>query len=166
MQWGGVGNAIINMISPTSASSIGNLVALIILLVIGWNFFKLVLKTAERYIIIGVLAYLAPLPFCTGASKSTNNIFKSWCRMAASQLIMLLLNVWSIKMVIVSFDAFGITNGKIGSGYDNIGGMLTWAICMFAFLKVAQKLDSYMAQIGMNTAQTGGSLLEEIAVAS
>lgn len=162
-KWSNIGNDIAGMV--TGSATIGLLVSLVILFVLGWNFLKLVLEAAERYVIIGVLAYLAPLPFCTGASKATNNVFKSWCRMAASQLIMLILNVWSVKIVISSLDSFGLANGNVAGSYKDIGGVITWAICMFAFLKIAQKLDAYMAQIGMSTAQTGGSLLEEVIVA-
>jgi hypothetical protein len=120
------------------------------------------LEAAERYIIIGVLAYTAPLPVSTGASKSTSNIMKGWCRMAASQLIMLILNVWSIKMIIMAFTAFGFTNGKVTTDGQTVGGIVTWTICMLAFLKIAQKMDTYMATIGMNTAQTGSSFMGDI----
>jgi RecG-like helicase len=68
LQWKSIGDSITN---SAGGGIIGMIIALIILIVIGWNFFKLVLEAAERYIIIGVLAYLAPLPVCTGASKAT-----------------------------------------------------------------------------------------------
>ena len=32
-----------------------------------------------------------------GGSKATNQVFKSWCRMVGSQLLLLVLNVWFLR---------------------------------------------------------------------
>ena len=68
-----------------SAASVVGLILIIILLIsLGWNYFKLLLETVERYIVVGVLCYTSPLAYSMGASKSTSNVFKSWCRMVGS----------------------------------------------------------------------------------
>ena len=54
---------------------------LILLISVGWNYFKLLLETVERYIVVGILYYTSPLAFAMGGSKATSQIFKSWCRM-------------------------------------------------------------------------------------
>lgn len=154
--WDAIGSALQN----TSGSS--NLLACILLIFLGWNYFKLVLEVVERYMIVGILAYTAPLPMATGAAKATSNIFKSWCRMVASQLVLLVINVWSVKMAMSGFAVFSATQGALNEEGSN-GGVVIWSLCMFAFMKLAQKMDTYMGTIGMNTAQTGGSLLEEMA---
>ena len=41
--------------------------------VIGWNYFKLLLETVERYIVVGVLCYTSPLAFL-----STAIVWQSW----------------------------------------------------------------------------------------
>ena len=74
------------------------LIALILLLILAWNYLKLLLEAAERYVLLGVMVYTAPVAFAMGASQSTNNIFKSWCRMFAGQLILLLMNAWCLKV--------------------------------------------------------------------
>ena len=70
------------------------LLVLILLIALGWNYFKLLLEAVERYIVVGVLCYTSPLAFCMGGSKATNQVFKSWCRMVGSQLLLLVMNVW------------------------------------------------------------------------
>ena len=52
----------------------------------------------ERYILLGVLVFTAPVAFATGASQSTGNIFKSWCRMLGGQFFLLLMNAWCLRL--------------------------------------------------------------------
>lgn len=61
-----------------AASMVGLILILILLIALGWNYFKLLLETVERYIVVGVLCYTSPLAYSMGASKSTSNVFKSW----------------------------------------------------------------------------------------
>ena len=39
------------------------------------------------------------------------------------------------------------------------GNLLIWFLCAIAFLKVSQKIDSFMGSLGINVGHTGGSLL-------
>ena len=79
----------------TAVSVVGEIVVLILMIALGWNYFKLLLEVVERYVVVGVLCYTSPLAYSMGASKSTNQVFKSWCRMVGSQLLLLVMNVWS-----------------------------------------------------------------------
>ena len=45
------------------------------------------------------------------------------------------------------------------------GNVLIWFLCAVAFLKVSQKIDSFMATLGVNVGRTGGSLLAEAMIA-
>ena len=59
-----------------AASTVAGLILVLILLIaLGWNYFKLLLETVERYIVVGVLSYTSPLAFSMGGSKTTNNVF-------------------------------------------------------------------------------------------
>ena len=78
----------------STVSIVGPILILILLIALGWNYFKLLLECVERYIVVGVLCYTSPLAFAMGGSKATNQVFKSWCRMVGSQLLLLVLNVW------------------------------------------------------------------------
>ena len=44
------------------------------------------------------------------------------------------------------------------------GIVLIWFLCAVAFLKVSQKIDSFMASLGINVGHTGGSLLGDAMV--
>lgn len=74
------------------------LIALILLLILAWNYIKLLLEAAERYVLLGVLVYTAPVAFAMGASQTTSNIFKSWCRMFGGQLFLLVMNAWCLRL--------------------------------------------------------------------
>jgi len=74
------------------------IIALILVLVLAWNYVKLLLEAAERYILLGVLIYTAPVAFATGASQSMGNIFKSWYRMLGGQMFLLVMNAWCLRL--------------------------------------------------------------------
>ena len=88
---------LITILTVISNGSIG-IIALILLLVLAWNYIKLLFEAAERYVLLGVIIYTAPIAFACGASKSTSNIFSSWCRMLAGQVFLLIMNAWCLKL--------------------------------------------------------------------
>lgn len=136
---------------------------LILLISLGWNYFKLMLEAVERYIVVGVLCYTSPLAFAMGGSKMTNQVFRNWCRMVGSQLLLLVMNVWFIRAFNSSVGHFVANGGALTSGAGNI---FLWLFCALAFLKIAQKFDSHLSSIGLSVAQTGGSLGMEVLAAS
>lgn len=82
------------------------LIALILVLILAWNYLKLLCEAAERYILLGVLVFTAPVAFAMGASQSTASIFKSWCRMFAGQVFLLLMNAWCLRLFTSMVGAF------------------------------------------------------------
>ena len=50
------------------------------------------------YVLLGVLVFTAPVAFAMGASQTTSNIFKSWCRMFGGQVFLLLMNAWCLRL--------------------------------------------------------------------
>lgn len=88
-------NSVMLAIIGVCANGAVALIALIVVLVLAWNYLKLLLEAAERYVLLGVLVYTAPVAFSMGTSQSTGGIFKSWCRMFGGQVFLLLMNAWS-----------------------------------------------------------------------
>ena len=82
------------------------IIALILVLILAWNYIKLLFEAAERYILLGVLVYTAPVAFSMGASQTTSNIFKSWCRMFGGQVFLLLMNAWCLRLFTSMVGAF------------------------------------------------------------
>ena len=91
-------NSVITVILGVCANGAVAIVALILVLILAWNYIKLLFEAAERYILLGVLIYTAPVAFATGASQATGNIFKSWSRMLGGQFFLLLMNAWCLRL--------------------------------------------------------------------
>lgn len=147
----------------STASVVGLLLLIILEIALGWNYFKLLLEVVERYIVVGVLCYTSPLAYSMGASKSTSQVFKSWCRMVGSQLLLLVMNVWFLRGFNSSVGQYIGNGGALSNGHGNI---FLWLFCALAFLKTAQKFDSYLGSIGLNVAQTGSGLGMELLMAA
>ena len=45
------------------------------------------------------------------------------------------------------------------------GNVFIWFLCAIAFLKVSQKIDSFMASLGINVGNTGGNMMAELLIA-
>ena len=99
-------NSVILVILGVLASGAVAIIALILVLMLAWNYIKLLFEAAERYILLGVLVFTAPVAFAMGASQSTANIFKSWCRMFGGQVFLLLMNAWCLRLFISMVGSF------------------------------------------------------------
>lgn len=91
-------NSVFLTILGVCASGTVALIALILILILAWNYIKLLFEAAERYVLLGVLVFTAPVAFAMGASQTTSNIFKSWCRMFGGQVFLLLMNAWCLRL--------------------------------------------------------------------
>lgn len=91
-------NSVILVILGICANGSVAIIALILVLMLAWNYIKLLFEAAERYILLGVLVYTAPVAFSMGASQTTSNIFKSWCRMFGGQVFLLIMNAWCLRL--------------------------------------------------------------------
>ena len=136
----GIEQALTNGLTTlVSVSTVVGLILLIILMIaLAWNYFKLLLETVERYVLVGVLCYTSPLAYAMGASKATSRVFQSWCRMVGSQLLLLVLNVWFLRAFNSSVGQFIANGGALTNGQGNI---FLWLFCALALLKIAQKCE-------------------------
>ena len=146
-------NGLSTMVSTITV--VGPLLTIILMISLGWNYFKMLLECVERYVVVGVLCYTSPLAFSMGGSKTTNNVFKGWTRMVGSQLLLLVLNVWFLRAFNSTVGQFIGNGGALSTGQ---GSIFLWMFVALAFLKTAQKFDSYLAAMGLNVAQTGSSM--------
>lgn len=77
----------------------------------------------------------------------------------------------SLMAAALCVPAFALTESEVeaqvaaSSKTEVAGNVLIWFLCAVAFLKVSQKIDSFMASLGVNVGRTGGSLLAEAMVA-
>lgn len=99
-------NSVVVTILGVCANGAVALIALILVLMLAWNYVKLLFEAAERYVLLGVLVYTAPVAFSMGASQTTGNIFKSWCRMFGGQVFLLVMNAWCLRLFTSMVGAF------------------------------------------------------------
>ena len=123
------------------------LLIIIVGFVIMWQFVKLCFEVAERYVVTAILVLLAPLAFGMGGSKNTEDIFKAWCRMFGSMCVMMVLNVVFLKLLISVL-------GYVPRGV----AVLPWMLLIVGIARVARKIDSIVARLGLNPAITGDGL--------
>ena len=154
-------NGLVQYVSNLSV--VGAILQIILMIALGWNYFKLLLEVVERYVVVGILCYTSPLAYSMGASKATGQVFKSWCRMVGSQLLLLVMNVWFLRAFNSSIGQYIATGGSLSTGRGNV---FLWLFCAIAFLKTAQRFDSYLASIGLNVAQTGSGMGMELLMAA
>ena len=78
-----------------------------------------------------------------------------------------LLMVFSLCSITV----LAVTEGEVLSQVASLGkekvtgNIFIWFLCAIAFLKVSQKIDSFMSSLGINVGHTGGSMLGELMIA-
>ncbi len=99
-------NSVVVTILGVCANGAVAIIALILVLMLAWNYVKLLFEAAERYVLLGVLVYTAPVAFAMGASQTTSNIFKSWGRMFGGQVFLLLMNAWCLRLFTSMVGAF------------------------------------------------------------
>lgn len=72
---------------------------------------------------------------------------------------------------LLSTSAFAVSESDVeaaiaASGEDAVAGnLLVWFLCAVGFLKISQKIDSFMTSLGINVGRTGGSMLAEMMIA-
>ena len=123
------------------------LLMVIIQFMVAWNYLKLLFIMAERYVLLGVFSYTAPLAFATGGSKATNNILASWSKMFGGQVVLIILDAWCLKVYLSGY------GNMMASGYG-FTKFFAATLCLVGFGKIAFKLDSYMASLGVNLGRT------------
>lgn len=99
-------NSVLLTILGVCCNGAVTVIGLVILLILAWNYIKLLFEAAERYVLLGVLVFTAPVAFAMGASKATGNIFAAWCRMLGGQVFLLIMNAWCLRVFTSMVGAF------------------------------------------------------------
>lgn len=120
-----------------------SLLTLILQFVVAWNYFKMLFVIAERYVLLGVFSYTAPLAFGTGGSKATNNILASWSKMFGGQVVLIILNSWCLKMFLSGY-------GNLNASNYGFTKFFAATLCLIGFCKITFKMDSYLSSLGVN----------------
>ena len=82
------------------------------------------------------------------------------------------LFLMALLLCLSSQTAFAFSEGDAQAQVDAAGreavsgNVLVWFLCAIAFLKVSQKIDSFMSSLGVNVGHTGGSMIAEAMIAA
>lgn len=78
----------------------------------------------------------------------------------------------AVLCCLFSTQAFAISESDVQAAVDSSskeavsGNVFIWFLCAIAFLKVSQKIDSFMSSLGINVGHTGGSMIAEAMIAA
>ena len=82
-----------------------------------------------------------------------------------------ILIIIACLMVLFCLPVFGLTEDEVKQQVDSAGAsgvtgnIFIWFLCAIAFLKISQKIDSFMSSLGIHVGNTGGSMLAEAMIA-
>lgn len=80
--------------------------------------------------------------------------------------------IMTAALCLFSVPAFAISESDVQAQVDSVGkeavagNVFIWFLCAIAFLKVSQKIDSFMSSLGINVGHTGGSMVGEAIIAA
>lgn len=86
--------------------------------------------------------------------------------------ILVLLLVMTALLCCFSTTAFAFSESDAQAAVDSAGkeavagNVFIWFLCAVAFLKISQKIDSFMGSLGINVGHTGGSMIAEALIAA
>lgn len=85
--------------------------------------------------------------------------------------ILIMLTVLVVMVSLTTVPAFALTESEVQDQVNAVGkeavtgNIFVWFLCAIAFLKVSQKIDSFMSSLGINVGHAGGSMLAEAMIA-
>ena len=130
---------------------------------------KVFAEFIERYVITGIVYVMSPVAFAFTATSRTVKIFSAYLRMFFSELFLLVVNLFFVK-------GFVLITQNLYDGHSGFGGVFTMqnessfatgvmsVLFMIAYLKVAQNFDAFLKSLGLNTAQSSGNIIDQMAI--
>lgn len=159
------GDSLIKPDTPEAAAN-ASLGVLLLELIIGCtlliSFFRLILEVYERYVLVGLMYYTAPLAFASIVSTGAK-IFRSWFQMLISQFILLCANLVFIGGFIGAWYKIMEPVPDQGYVFESEQQYFTTMFALIGWLVIGQKFDQHLKGLGLSTAQTGAGLMGALA---
>lgn len=131
------------------------IIAIVLFSILLVSFMRLVLEIYERYVMLGVLFYTAPLAFSTIVSKQMN-VFGSWIQMVLSEFVVMCSNLFFTGVFISAWHGILATDKSYLFGGPKT--FITTMFLMISWLIIGQQFDQHLKTLGLSTAQTGQGL--------
>ena len=153
----GIENIVASSITGVDFGVFGDIAAFIIagllIILIVWNFVKLLFEMTQRFVVMIVYVYLSPLFAAFGACGSFAHVPKQAATVFLSSGLLWIMNAW------VAGVALGLM-GKIDT--TTAENFFVWAIVCYGFMKIAQQLDDIFNAVGLTNVRMSGSMLDEL----
>ena len=154
--------------SPDNISPLNVIIICVVFTLILWNLLKLFFEVIERWVFTCIMGIMAPVAFAFGASRSTSGITGTFMKTYIGQLFLLVINKW-LLLAICAVAANPSLGGMKGSfdieslvtrGLDM--NAIVYLLTILAMIRVAQRFDDYMNNIGFSVARTGQGLTADL----
>ncbi len=122
--------------------------------------FKYMIEIVLRYTLLGVLVTLSPLAIACGPFDKTTQIYNGWKKAFISQTFLIFLSNFFLKVFVNSWNHFIVKRFFTGIP------ILTAMMMFYAWLKIAQKADTYLQTMGSGALRQGNELAFAIMGAS
>lgn len=92
--------------------------------------------------------------------------------MRKTRKILLIFTLTLVLASLFAVPAFAVTEAEVQQQVSAVGkeavtgNIFVWFLCSIGFLKISQKIDSFMSSLGINVGNTGGSMLAEAMIAA
>ena len=145
------------------SSILGTVMVLVFGIMIIMNLFKLAVEIIERYLLCNVIIVCSPLLASSITLDTTMKVFQNTIKMVVGQGFIMLMNIVTIKLVTMSFNPLmsDLTSSSL-TGADYVVQIFLDMIFILALLKIAQRFDNYMRDLGLLVGVTGGNLWGDI----
>lgn len=150
-----ISNIVSNIATDVTTALIGapyQALCLILILMIAYNLLKLIIEICERYLMVGVLAYMSPLAMSTVASQATAQVFSKFVGMLFGQCLLMSLSIAVYDMVLSGLNSF-ITDPS---------ATFVKLLLVMSGCRIGCRLDTHLQQLGVGVGTTGGSLMDEM----
>lgn len=119
------------------------------------SFLKLVLEIFERYVMIGVLFFMAPIACATYVDREMD-VFKNWVKMTLSEFVVMCSNLFFTGVFISAWHT--VLSTEEHALFQTPKDFVTTMFLMIAWLIIGQQFDAHLKSMGFATAQTGRGL--------
>ena len=99
VQFGDFNSVLLIIIGVIANGSVA-LIALILVVILAWNYLKLLLESRRAIRCTGNSGFHRTLCLCYGRGARHKQHFQSWCRMFSGQLLLLIMNAWCLKLFV------------------------------------------------------------------
>lgn len=92
--------------------------------------------------------------------------------MSKKRKIIIAMLVVVFALLFISSPVYAVTEDEVKTAVNNAskesvsGNVFIWFLCAIAFLKISQKIDSFMSSLGINVGHTGGNMMAEMVIAA